>query len=95
MSVIPASFTSLVRTRRSLEKAYQSGDWESVREVDVLLGDCLNRAFDDSDRDTTVLIEELEKVLRLYANIVSTLPVQGVAADLKIGNTLQNNPPLD
>ncbi len=96
MSVIPASFTSLVRARRSLQKAHQSEDWDAVRELDVLLGESLNRAFDDSDRNTSALIEELEKVLHLYANIVSGLPVQAEATGkLKLIPGLQSAPPAD
>jgi len=82
MSVISTSHFSLVRARHSLEKAFNSNDWPGVRKWDQVLGDCLNSAFDDDNRDTSELVSELERVLHLYANIVCTLPEQ--AGDISL-----------
>ncbi|WNO07940.1 hypothetical protein [Teredinibacter sp. KSP-S5-2] len=82
MSVISASHFSLVRARRELEKAYDCEDWEAVRQWDQDLGVMLNRAFDDEDRDTRALVGELEKVLSLYATIVSSMPEKAIHAGM-------------
>lgn len=74
MSVVSASYVELVRSRRALHQAFLKRDWEGVRQWDSLLGGNLNRAFDDDHRDTLALVEELEKVLKLYADIVVAVP---------------------
>jgi len=74
MTVINSSFVSLVRVRKQLQKAYDEGNWDDVRHWDVALADLMNEAFDDEDRNTTALVDELQKVLNLYTKIVSELP---------------------
>ncbi len=78
MSVISASHFSLVRARRELEKAYDVEDWSAVKQWDQDLGRMLNAAFDDEGRDTRALVNELEKVLALYAEIVLSMPDKSV-----------------
>lgn len=75
MSVVSSSHFSLVRARRELEKAFQKGDWDAVRVWDQQLGEKLNEAFDDDGRDTVALIDELERILLTYSNVVSAMPV--------------------
>ena len=74
MSVVVASQFALKRARRNLERAYQQGNWQAVRQSDVELGNLLSSALDDKSRDTTALVEELENILALYADMVSMLP---------------------
>jgi hypothetical protein len=74
MSLVPATHISLVRTRREMEKAFLSSDWESVKDWDHLLTFQLNQAFDDPSRDHKMLVGELEKVLALYSDMVRNLP---------------------
>jgi len=83
MSVVSASYFSLIRTRKSLQLAFKHENWDEVRACDRLLGESLNAAFEDDNRDTSALIEELERVLNLYATIVASLPEQ--AENLSLG----------
>ena len=73
MSVINASQFSLIRARRELEKAYIKKDWNGVKYWDEKLGEFLDLAFEDEDRDTRVLIDELETILQTYGKVVSSL----------------------
>ena len=79
MSVVVASQFALKRARKNLERAYQQGNWQAVRQSDVELGKLLNSALDDKSRDTKALVEELENILGLYADMVSMLPEQNEA----------------
>lgn len=74
MSVVSASYVELVRSRRALQRSFLDRNWDDVRKWDSLLGGHLNSAFDDDYRDTLALVEELEKVLKLYADIVAAVP---------------------
>lgn len=74
MSVISDSHVSLVRARKALEKAFAERDWDALKESDKLLGESLNRAFDDEHRNTFELVQEMEKVLHTYATLVASLP---------------------
>lgn len=74
MSVVNASQFALRRARRELEKAFNQCNWEDVRHWDVELGQSLNAAFDDENRDTTSLVNELENILCTYAKLVERLP---------------------
>ena len=74
MSVVNASQFSLRRARRELEKAFHQCNWEDVRRWDVELGQSLNAAFDDENRDTPALVNELEQILGTYARLVENLP---------------------
>ena len=74
MAVVSSAFFSLVRARRELERACAEQDWDKVRRWDLQLASYLNQAFDDDVRDTKALMSELQKVLRLYASIVESLP---------------------
>ena len=74
MSIVNASQFALRRARRELEKAFNQCNWEDVRHWDVELGQSLNAAFDDENRDTPALVNELEKILGTYARLVERLP---------------------
>lgn len=74
MSVVNASQFALRRARRELEKAFNQSNWEDVRHWDVELGQSLNAAFDDENRDTSALVSELEKILGTYARLVERMP---------------------
>lgn len=74
MNLVPVSHISLVRTRREMEKAFSSADWDAVKDWDQLLTFQLNQAFDDPARDHKMLVGELEKVLALYSDMVRNLP---------------------
>lgn len=74
MSVVAVSHMALSRARRELEKAYFANDWEKVRACDRQLSHQLNLAFSDEHRNTRALVEELERVLSLYARMVKQLP---------------------
>ena len=74
MSVISRSHLNLVRARKALEKAFAERDWDALKETDRQLGQSLNEAFDDQDRNTSELVQEMEKVLRTYASMVAALP---------------------
>ncbi|WP_188151679.1 hypothetical protein [Teredinibacter waterburyi] len=78
-SLVSVTHVALVRARRELDRAFEEGDWERVRYWDAQLGQRLNRAFEDEERDTNGLIEELERVLKLYAQIVSALPEHAIS----------------
>ncbi|WP_045860436.1 hypothetical protein [Teredinibacter purpureus] len=93
MSVISVSHLALVRARKALEQAYDTKNWDDVRELDSLLGECLNQAFDDDQRDTSALVSELERVLKLYAAIVSSLPEQAEQLSFSGANMLSVVPP--
>jgi len=74
MSVVSRSHFELVRARRGLEKAFESGDWDALKDWDYQLGENLNRAFADDSRDSFELVEEMERVLQTYARLISNLP---------------------
>lgn len=74
MSVVNASQFALRRARRELEKAFSESNWDDVRHWDVALGQSLNAAFDDENRDTSALVSELEKILGTYARLVERMP---------------------
>ena len=73
MSVTNATQFALIRARRELEKAHDTKNWQAVKDWDQRLGDFLNQAFEDDARDTKALIDELEKVLKTYTRVVSSL----------------------
>ena len=73
MSVVNASQFALIRARKELEKAHKQDDWHEVRRWDQELGAFLDKAFDDENRDTKALINELEKILATYSEVVSNL----------------------
>ncbi|ABD81455.1 hypothetical protein [Saccharophagus degradans] len=74
MNLVTASQFSLARTRKQLQEAFKSKDWQTIRDVDRLLAQSLNEAFDDSNRDTRALIEELERIVSIYGEMVACLP---------------------
>jgi hypothetical protein len=74
MNVIPISHLALVRARKNMEKAFDSGDWDAVRKWDSVISQELNEAFDDSRRDHALLASELEKILGLYSLMTRCLP---------------------
>lgn len=74
MSVVSLSHVSVVRARKSMEQAFLNDDWDAVKDYDQLLAEQLNRAFDDPNRDNSGLVNELEKILNLYAQMVDVLP---------------------
>jgi len=80
MSVISRSHLNLVRARKALEKAFKERNWDALRETDKLLGESLNEAFDDVGRNTVELVQEMEKVLGTYAEMVAALPEDAEAS---------------
>ncbi len=74
MSVVSQPYLELVRSRKTLEKAYVKQDWDGLKDMDAHLGIALNNAFDDEQRNTVELVHEMERILSLYANIVASLP---------------------
>ena len=74
MNIIPASLVNVMRSRREMERAYLQGNWEAVKDWDNKVSLYLDAAFDDPERDNRVLVDELEKVLNLYAQMVNHLP---------------------
>lgn len=76
MSVVSASQFALSRARRDLKNAFSNNDWQSIKDVDKILSHTLNNAFDDANRDTKSLVDELEKIVSLYSEMVSALPNQ-------------------
>jgi len=92
MSVVPASLTALIRYRKALESAFNNADWAQLQLQDQRMGACLNAAFEDPQRDTRALVVEMEKVLRLYASIVSKLPSTPQSAHLNSSFSLSRLP---
>lgn len=76
MKLVSASLVNVKRARREMERAFVAGNWDGVKHWDALVGKGLDAAFDDPSRDNAGLVEELEKVLGLYAQIVIGLPEQ-------------------
>lgn len=74
MNVIPTSHLTLVRARKKMEAAFECSDWDGIREWDKLLSHQLNLAFDDTNRDHSLLVKELEKILSLYSSMTQVLP---------------------
>ncbi len=70
MAVVPFSYFRLQRTRRGLSDAYQSGDWLAVRDYDRELGQSLEQAYADPRVDSAVLLDEMEKLLRIYEQLM-------------------------
>lgn len=73
MTIINASQFALRRACRELEKANESGDWSAIRHWDLELSRYLDNAFSDENRDTKVLISEMENILSTYGRVVSSL----------------------
>ncbi len=73
MSVTNSTEFALKRARIELEKAHNRQDWVALRHWDKKLGDFLNQAFDDENRNTRALITELEVILSTYNRVVSNL----------------------
>ncbi|TVZ38575.1 hypothetical protein P886_2947 [Alteromonadaceae bacterium 2753L.S.0a.02] len=76
MSVVCSAQFLLIRARRELQKSFREQDWDALRNWDTKLGEYLSLAFEDPNRDTVALVEEMETVLKLYAEIVAHLPEQ-------------------
>jgi len=76
MTVVSANVVALIRCRKMLEKAFQRKNWEHIRQWDISLGESLNAAFEEQPLDANTLIEELERVLSLYADIVAAVPAE-------------------
>ena len=74
MSVVSISHLNLLRARKQMERAYKANDWEAVKDFDSLLTHQLTQAFDDPQRDNQMLVNELETILGLYAQMVRALP---------------------
>lgn len=74
MPLVCSSLVAVIRVRKALQQAFEVGDWESVRKLDAEVGPALDLAFSDEQRDNAALICELEKVLALYADVVTGLP---------------------
>lgn len=76
MSIIPSSQLVLSRSRRDITKAVDEGDWLLVSALDKQLGDDLNLAHTDSQRDPAVLLAELSQLLSLYKKIMTRCDTQ-------------------
>lgn len=74
MPLVCSSLVAVIRARKALQNAFEAGDWNSVRELDAAVGPALDLAFSDDRRDNAALVSELEKVLALYAKVVTCLP---------------------
>jgi len=74
MSITTASQFALSRTRKDMDSAFKDQNWDAIKHTDKQLTDNLNAAFDDDDRDIKSLIDELEKIVILYGNMVASLP---------------------
>lgn len=74
MNVIPATHLTLIRARKSMEKAFKDGDWDAVKDQDVFLSAQLAQAFDDPERNHRMLADELSKVLGLYSRLTIEMP---------------------
>ncbi|MDZ7923783.1 MAG: hypothetical protein U5M23_06915 [Marinagarivorans sp.] len=74
MSLVCSSLVDVIRTRKALQSAFESGDWDAVRFFDERLVRMMDTAFSDDERDNGSLVGELEKVLALYARVVTALP---------------------
>ena len=85
MKLVSASLVNVKRARREMERAFTAGDWDGVKRWDGLVGEGLDKAFDDPSRDNVGLVDELEKILGLYAQIVIGLPEQ--TAEQWLNNT--------
>lgn len=74
MKLISSTLVEVMRTRRALEQAFEKSDWDAIKQCDAKVGNCLDAAFDDPERDNSLLVSELEKILKLYATMVAYLP---------------------
>ncbi len=74
MPLVCSSLVDVVRTRKALQAAFEAGDWDAVRSFDERLVRMMDTAFSDDERDNGLLVSELEKVLALYARVVTSLP---------------------
>lgn len=79
MAVISATHLNLVRARREMQNAFKHQDWEAVKDWDQLLSVQLGHAFDDPQKDHSLLVSELQKVLALYGQMVHALPDAAIA----------------
>lgn len=79
MTVISSSYFSLIRARKELEKAFQQGRWDDVKSWDIRLGVSLNKAFEDEQCNTAELVQELERILNTYANVVRGMPEKAMS----------------
>lgn len=74
MPLVCSSLVDVIRTRKAMQTAFEQGDWDGVRTCDERLGRMMDAAFSDDHRDNATLVLELEKVLSLYARVVTHLP---------------------
>ncbi|MFL0809596.1 MAG: hypothetical protein K6L76_04215 [Agarilytica sp.] len=74
MPLVPSSSFALKRAHKELNKAYEKGDWESVRHWDKELAASLTEACNDDGRSARDLIYDMEKILKSYSKLVSALP---------------------
>lgn len=74
MPLVCSSLVDVIRTRKAMQNAFERGDWDGVKACDERLGRMMDAAFSDDARDNASLVGELEKVLALYARVVTYLP---------------------
>ena len=74
MPIVCSSLVAVIRARKALQNALEAGDWDAVKAHDAEVGPALDEAFSDELRDNAALIGELEKILALYAKVVTALP---------------------
>lgn len=73
-NVVSLTQLNLVRARKALIQAHRRRDWDAVKACDIALTNRLDMAFDDPNRNQENLLAELEAILALYADMVTTLP---------------------
>ena len=73
-NVVSLTHLNLVRARKALIQAHRKRDWHAVKTCDIALTSQLDQAFDDPNRNQESLLVELEAILALYADMVTTLP---------------------
>ena len=86
MPLVCSSLVDVIRTRKAMQTAFDTDDWDSVKACDERLGRMLDIAFSDDNRDNTALVNELEKVLATYAKVVTYLPEATAQRWLCAGN---------
>ncbi|HEY7772096.1 MAG TPA: hypothetical protein VIC26_02865 [Marinagarivorans sp.] len=86
MPLVCSSLVDVIRTRKAMQTAFDSDDWDGVKACDERLGRMLDIAFSDDNRDNTALVTELEKVLATYAKVVAFLPEATAQRWLCAGN---------
>ncbi len=84
MNIVPATYLTLVRARKEMQRAFDAGDWDGIRDSDDFLLVQLQQAFDDPEKDSELLAKELSTVLDLYSRMVESMPQDTVQQWLSV-----------